>query len=216
MRSSSIGSSCSSFAFSSSSSALSRSCPPRRDERPERAALVAVDPVDRVLVALEAEDRGEQLLAEARCVELRGDEVHARDRDPRAPGRGRSPTRSRTSRSCARSSSPSPARPSRAARRRPSRPRRTRRPRCGLKTSARRPRVQPELDLERHRRRREREQPVVGGLLQLRPAEAGRAATTARPGGPSRGRSPPARSSRFSSGGWSMNSSAVALDASSG
>ena len=79
VRSCSIGSSFSSFAFSSSSSALSRSLLlAGRDERPERAPLEAVDQVHRVLVAGELEGRRQQLLAEAVRDELRGDQVHRR------------------------------------------------------------------------------------------------------------------------------------------
>ena len=47
-------------------------------EGPERAALVAVDPVDR-LRALELEDRREELRPEAALGELRPDEVNSRD-----------------------------------------------------------------------------------------------------------------------------------------
>src|SRR5579884_1259631 len=49
-----------------------------RDERPERAALAAVDPVDRVLAAGEAEDGGEELLAESLGRQLRADCVDGR------------------------------------------------------------------------------------------------------------------------------------------
>src|SRR5207253_5260053 len=48
------------------------------DERPERASLVAVDPVDRVLAAVEAEHRGEELGPEALGLELGRDSVSAR------------------------------------------------------------------------------------------------------------------------------------------
>src|SRR5438046_882091 len=41
-----------------------------RHERPERAALVAVDEVDRLLAAVEAERRGEQPVAEAAVLQL--------------------------------------------------------------------------------------------------------------------------------------------------
>src|SRR5438874_13774108 len=44
--------------------------PSCRDEGPERAALVALDPVDRVLATVEAERRGEELRAEAARLEL--------------------------------------------------------------------------------------------------------------------------------------------------
>src|SRR5688572_15715737 len=52
---------------------------PRGDERPERAALVAVDEVDGMLAALEAKDRREQLRPEAARLELGADEVDGRD-----------------------------------------------------------------------------------------------------------------------------------------
>src|SRR5206468_9150732 len=47
-----------------------------RDEGPKRAALVAVDPVDRVPAALELEHRGEQLRAEALLLETLRDRVN--------------------------------------------------------------------------------------------------------------------------------------------
>src|SRR5438128_9270658 len=47
-----------------------------RHERPERAALVAVDQVDGELSAFEAEDGGEQLLAETLLLESLRDRVH--------------------------------------------------------------------------------------------------------------------------------------------
>src|SRR4029079_5961180 len=50
-----------------------------RDERPERAALVAVDPVDGLLAALELEDRREQLGPEALLLEPLRHRVHGRD-----------------------------------------------------------------------------------------------------------------------------------------
>src|SRR4051812_9962493 len=50
-----------------------------RDERPEGAALVAVDPVHRVLAAVELEDRGEELRAEALFLQALSDRVHRRD-----------------------------------------------------------------------------------------------------------------------------------------
>src|SRR5205814_4565372 len=52
-----------------------------RDERPERARLVAVHPVDRLLriLALEAEDRREQPVAETARLELGGGGVRRRD-----------------------------------------------------------------------------------------------------------------------------------------
>src|SRR5207249_814046 len=46
-----------------------------RHERPERASLVAVDEVDRIAAAVEAEDSREELRAEAACLQLRPDEV---------------------------------------------------------------------------------------------------------------------------------------------
>src|SRR5205085_10598309 len=49
------------------------------DERPECAALVAVDPIDRMLAAVEAEGGCEQLRAEAASLELAADDVDARD-----------------------------------------------------------------------------------------------------------------------------------------
>ena len=52
----------------------------RRDERPERAALEAVDPVDGMLAALEAERRSEQLRAESlRRSAPERDRVHGGD-----------------------------------------------------------------------------------------------------------------------------------------
>src|ERR1043166_3468570 len=50
-----------------------------RDEWPERAALVPVDPVDRVVAAVEAERGREELRAEPARDELRPDQVHGRD-----------------------------------------------------------------------------------------------------------------------------------------
>ena len=49
-----------------------------RDERPERATLEPVDPVDRMSAALEPEDRREQLLAEALRGQLGGERVQRR------------------------------------------------------------------------------------------------------------------------------------------
>src|SRR5205085_204746 len=53
----------------------------RRDERPEAAGLVAVDPVDGLLLAaaVEAEDGREELAAEAASLELRRGGVHRGD-----------------------------------------------------------------------------------------------------------------------------------------
>ena len=79
VRSGSIGSSCSSFAFSSSSVALSRVVLTRGHERPKRAALEAVDPVHRMLTAVELEDGGEELLAEPLRGELRRECVRCPD-----------------------------------------------------------------------------------------------------------------------------------------
>src|SRR5581483_9670475 len=50
-----------------------------RDERPERSRLEAVDPVHRVLPALELERGREELPAEPLRLELGRDGVHARD-----------------------------------------------------------------------------------------------------------------------------------------
>src|SRR5882672_11550074 len=51
----------------------------RRDERPPGAALEAVDEVDGMLVAVEAEDGGEQLRAESFRGQLGRERVRARD-----------------------------------------------------------------------------------------------------------------------------------------
>src|ERR687897_775333 len=51
---------------------------PGRNERPERAALVPVDPEHRQLAAGEPERRREQLLAKASCSQLRGDQMNRR------------------------------------------------------------------------------------------------------------------------------------------
>src|SRR5262249_32270664 len=50
-----------------------------RDDRPERPALVAVDPVDRMLPTLEAERGREQPLPEAALLQLGADQVDRRD-----------------------------------------------------------------------------------------------------------------------------------------
>src|SRR5438067_2118242 len=49
------------------------------DEGPEGPALVAVDPVDRVLAALEAKDRRQELRAEPLLLEALGHGVHGGD-----------------------------------------------------------------------------------------------------------------------------------------
>ena len=53
-------------------------CLAHRDEGPERSALEAVDPRDRALVAVEAEDGRQQLFPEASGDQLGGDEVNRR------------------------------------------------------------------------------------------------------------------------------------------
>src|SRR4051812_8901064 len=50
-----------------------------RDERPERGALVAVQPIHGVLPAVETEDGGEQLLPEAARLQLRAVRMHPGD-----------------------------------------------------------------------------------------------------------------------------------------
>src|SRR5438270_3756563 len=50
-----------------------------RHERPERPAFVAVDEVDGMLAALEPEDGGEQLRAEALLLQAGRDRVHGCD-----------------------------------------------------------------------------------------------------------------------------------------
>ena len=82
----------------------------RRDERPPRAGLEAVDPVDRMRAARERERRGEELAAEAVRLELRRERVDAGDLVVELRVARRSPTRSRTHRSCGRSRSPGPSR----------------------------------------------------------------------------------------------------------
>src|SRR5690349_18686617 len=52
---------------------------PGRHEGPEGTPLVAVDPVDGVLAALELEDRCEQLRAEPLLLQPLGDGVNGRD-----------------------------------------------------------------------------------------------------------------------------------------
>ena len=79
VRSCSIGSSFSSFAFSSSSLRVVALLSSPRHERPEGAALEAVDPVDRLLAAVERKTAASSCVAEALRRQLRGDQVDGRD-----------------------------------------------------------------------------------------------------------------------------------------
>src|SRR5512132_2231877 len=76
-------------------------------ERPERPPLVAVDPVDRMLTALELEDRGEELRPESLLLQALGHGVDRRhlileigiaDDDPRVPERVLAPLELRAGR----------------------------------------------------------------------------------------------------------------------
>src|SRR5436190_12891525 len=164
-----------------------------RDERPEGALLEAVDPVRTALLelALEREDGGEQLAAEAAVLELLRDQMRGRDEVLEVLVVDDEPLeahlvalaldlRARLARDgvqqllelvlCAHELTG----------------------RERLEADARRSRrLQVELGLERYPRRRDREQPLLRGILELLAPEEDVAETQAvtRPAGPSPGRS---------------------------
>ena len=162
VRSGSTGSSFSSCAFSCElARVVALLLLAGRDERPERAGLEAVDPVDRACRRPRSGTGRRGAGAEAALRELVRDARRPPSPGPRGRGRGRRPTRSRTCPSSARASSPSRRRRPRAALRRPCRPARTRRPKRLEDDGADAGRLEPALDVERHGGGREREEPVA-------------------------------------------------------